>query len=168
MRVNREIRAKELRVIGSTGEQLGIYPLDKALQLAEDQDLDLIEIVPTATPPVAKIMKYGKFRYDQTKREKESKKTKQQKVKEIKFNLNIDDGDLNVKLNHAKEFLDDGDKVKVTVMYRGREVMHPEVGARLVEKITKALEDVSIVETPPKQLGRFLNIIFSPSGKKKK
>jgi len=169
LRVNREIRARELRVIGSDGAQLGILPFLDALRLAEDEGLDLIEIVPTAVPPVAKIMDYGKFRYDQTKREKESKKSQHQvKVKEIKLSPNIDDHDLEVKIRHAREFLEKGNKVKVSLMYRGREVMHTQLGDAVVAKFIHALEDVSTPELNPKMLGRTLHAVLAPSGKKKK
>ena len=166
--MNHEIRARELRVISATGEQLGVMGLGAALRLAEEQGLDLIEIVATASPPVAKIMDYGKFRYDQTKREKENKKAQHQvKVKEVKLSPNISEHDLDVKLRQAREFLEKGNKVKVTITFRGREMMHPELGRRLVEKINQTLEEVSMVETPAKMFGRMLNMVLAPGGKKK-
>ena len=169
LRVNHEIRARELRVISATGEQLGVMALAQALALAEEQGLDLIEIVPTAAPPVAKIMDYGKFRYDQTKREKENKKAQHQvKVKEVKLSPNISEHDLDVKLRQAHEFLEKGNKVKITIMFRGREMMHPELGKRLVEKINSTLGEVSSVETPAKMFGRILNMVLAPGAKKKK
>jgi translation initiation factor IF-3 len=169
LRVNHEIRARELRVISATGEQLGVMALAVALALAEEQGLDLIEIVPTAAPPVAKIMDYGKFRYDQTKREKENKKAQHQvKVKEVKLSPNISEHDLDVKLRQAREFLEKGNKVKITIMFRGREMMHPELGKRLLDKINSTLEEVSSVETPAKMFGRILNMVLAPGAKKKK
>ena len=169
MRVNHEIRARELRVISATGEQLGILQFAQALQLAQGQGLDLVEIVATATPPVAKIVDYGKFRYEQTKREKENKKAQHQvKVKEIKAGLNIGENDLNVKIEHAKEFLEAGNKVKVTIMFRGREMAHPEMGTKLAAKFIAALEEVGMVELSPKQLGRNLYLVLAPCAKKKK
>jgi translation initiation factor IF-3 len=169
LRVNKEIRARELRVISATGEQLGVLPLFQALQMAEDQGLDLIEIVPTANPPVAKIMDYGKFRYDQTKREKESKKSQHQvKVKEVKLSPNISEHDLDVKIRQSKEFLEKGCKVKVSVLFRGREMAHPEFGEKLLQKFTATLEEISMVETPSKLFGRMLHMILAPCAKKKK
>lgn len=169
MRVNKEIRARELRVISSTGEQLGVMPLFQALQMAEEQGLDLIEIVPTSAPPVAKIMDYGKFRYDQTKREKENKKSQHQvKVKEVKLSPNIDDHDLEVKIRQSREFLEKGFKVKVSLMFRGREMMHPEYGQKLLVKFADSLEEISMVEAPPKLFGRMLHMGLAPCAKKKK
>ncbi len=167
--MNHEIRARELRVISATGEQLGVMPLAQALAQAEEQGLDLIEIVPTAAPPVAKIMDYGKFRYDQTKREKENKKAQHQvKVKEVKLSPNISEHDLDVKLRQAHEFLEKGNKVKITIMFRGREMMHPELGKRLIEKVNAALEEVAAIEMPAKMFGRILNMVLAPGVKKKK
>lgn len=167
MRVNREIRALKVRVISSTGEQLGIMSPREALMKAEQEGLDLVEIAPNASPPVCKIIDYGKFRYDQTKREKESKKASHQvKVKEVKFKPNINEHDLMTKLRHAKDFLSKGNKVKVTCMFRGREMTHPEIGERLVQKVIDELEEVAIVEAPMKRFGRFLTAVLAPSKKK--
>lgn len=169
MRVNHEIRAREVRVVSATGEQLGVMTLSQALIHAQEQGLDVVEIVATATPPVVKIIDFGKFRYDQTKREKDSKKSQREvKVKELKAGLNIGEHDLQVKIDHAKKFLERGDKVKVTIMFRGREMAHPELGSKLVQKIIAALEEVSMIEMPPKQLGRILSLVLSPCVKKKK
>lgn len=156
-------------MISATGEQLGVMSLSNALHLAETQGLDLIEIVPTATPPVAKIMDYGKFRYDQTKREKENKKAQHQvKVKEVKLSPNISEHDLEVKLRQAHEFLEKGNKVKITLLFRGREMMHQNLGNQVIEKAVKFLEEVAIVETPAKMFGRTLNMVLAPGVKKKK
>jgi len=169
LRINHAIRARELRVISSSGEQLGVMLLADALRLAEEQGLDLIEIVATSTPPVAKIMDYGKFRYDQTKREKENKKAQHQvKVKEVKLSLNISENDLDVKLRQAREFLDKGNKVKITLQFRGREMAHPELGMKIIARVTSTLEDVCMVETPAKMFGRMLNMVVAPCVKKKK
>lgn len=166
MRVNHEIRARELRVISATGEQLGVMPFSQAMDMAKQQGLDLVEIVATSTPPVAKIVDHGKLRYEQAKREKENKKAQQHvKVKEIKLNLNIGEHDLQVKMAHAKEFLEDGDKVKVAIMFRGREMAHPELGVKLSQKFIDGLEEVSMIEVPPKQLGRFINFVLAPGSK---
>jgi translation initiation factor IF-3 len=168
LRVNHEIRAPKLRVISSTGEQLGILTFHEAFTRAQQEGLDLVEIVATATPPVCKIIDYGKFRYDQTKREKESKKLQHQiKMKELKITPGINIHDLETKIRHAKEFLEKGNKVKVSCIFRGREMMHPEFGERLFEKICQHLEEICLVETPAKMLGKTLSMVLAP-GKKKK
>lgn len=167
--MNHEIRAPKLRVITHTGEQLGVLTFHEALALAQEQGLDLVEIVPTAVPPVCKIIDYGKFRYDQTKREKESKKSQHQvKVKELKLSPNISEHDLDVKLRYAKEFLEAGNKVKISCLFRGREMMHPEFGERLFEKVKQKLDEVSTAEVPAKMFGRMLTMILAPAVKKKK
>ena len=169
MRVNREIRAPQVRVIGQTGEQVGVLTIQEALRKAEENGLDLVEIVPGANPPVCKIIDYGKYRYDQTKREIESKKSSHQvKVKEIKFKPNINEHDLLTKLRHARDFIAKGNKVKVSCMFRGREMAHTEIGQRLVQKVVDELEDIATVEAPMKQFGRFLTVVLAPSLKKKK
>lgn len=169
MKANKEIRAPRVRVISHTGEQIGILSLHEALTKAHEVDLDLVEIVPGAVPPVCKIMNFGKFRYDQTKREKESKKAQHQaKVKEIKFKPNIDDHDLETKVRHARDFLAKGNKVKVTCTFRGREMMHQEFGERIVRKICEDLKDVASEEAPAKFFGRTLTVVLAPGAKKKK
>lgn len=169
MKVNREIRTPKVRVIGATGEQIGIIPLYEALAMAEDQGLDLVEIVPTSTPPVCKIMNFGKFRYDQSKREKENKKaTHQIKVKEVKLKPNIDVHDLETKIRHARDFLMSGNKVKVTCTFRGREMMHPEVGEKVMKQLCQELEEISTAESPAKMMGRMLLVVLAPAVKKKK
>lgn len=169
MRVNQEIRVPKVRVITESGEQKGVLTLHEALQLAQEEGLDLVEIVPTAVPPVCKIIDYGKFRYDQTKREKESKKSQHQvKVKELKFSPNISEHDLDVKIRQAKQFLEDGNKVKVTCAFRGREMMHPEFGDRLLVKVNQELESISAVEAPAKMFGRMMTMVLAPVTKKKK
>jgi translation initiation factor IF-3 len=169
LKVNKEIRAPKVRVISQTGEQIGIIPLYEALAKAEEAGLDLVEIVPGSNPPVCKIINFGKFRYDQTKREKESKKSQHQaKVKEIKLKPNIDDHDLKTKLRHARDFIAKGNKVKVTCTYRGREMMHPEFGEKLVREVCDDLEDVATPEAPWKFFGRTLTVVLAPGAKKKK
>lgn len=169
MKVNREIRAPKVRVISHTGEQLGVVPLYEALALAEEEGLDLVEIVPGSSPPVCKVMNFGKFRYDQSKREKENKKaTHQIKVKEIKLKPNIDVHDLETKTRHAREFLKSGNKVKITCTFRGREMMHPEIGEKIVREMCQELEDISIAESTPKMMGRMLLVVLTPGSKKKK
>lgn len=169
MKVNREIRAPRVRVITHTGEQIGVLALHEALARAQEEGLDLVEISAGSNPPVCKITNYGKFRYDQTKREKESKKAQHQvKVKEIKVKPNIDLHDLETKIRHAREFIVKGNKVKVTCMFRGREMAHPEVGEKLLRKLCEDLEDIAMIESPSKLFGRTLIVILAPGAKKKK
>lgn len=168
MRINRQIRAPRVRVIGPTGEQEGIISVPEALALAEKAGLDLVEVVPNANPPVCKIIDYGKFRYDQTKREKESKKAQHQvKVKEVKLRPNINDNDFETKLKRAHQFIAKGNKVKVTCMMRGREMAHPEIGYKLVERMIEAMADVAVAEAPLKRMGRVLTTVLAPGVKKK-
>ncbi|MBI3211881.1 MAG: translation initiation factor IF-3 [Simkania negevensis] len=169
MRINREIRAPKVRLIGKEGNQLGVVALSEALVLAERQGLDLVEISPNSAPPVCKIVDYGKFRYQQTKKEKESKKGRlQAKLKEIKLKLNIDEHDLQVKIRQAKEFVQKGNKVRVTCMFRGREMSRPELAERLVERLIQEVGDSAQVESPPSMMGKNLILVLGPSGKKKK
>lgn len=168
MRVNRQIRAPKVRVIDHNGDQIGVIPVQDAQRRAESAGLDLVEVSPNANPPVCKIIDYGKFRYDQTKREKESKKAQHViKVKEIKVRPNIDTHDMETKMRHAREFLEKGNKVKFTCMFRGREMAHTEFGEELMNKIMAGLEDVATVETPPKRFGRILSMVMAPGAKKK-
>lgn len=156
-------------MISHTGEQIGIIPLYEALALAEEAGLDLVEIVPGSNPPVCKIINYGKFRYDQTKREKENKKSQHQvKIKEIKIKPNINEHDLETKIRHARDFIAKGNKVKVTCTFRGREMMHTDIGIRQMNKVCDTLEDVATPESTPKMLGRILSTVLAPGAKKKK
>jgi translation initiation factor IF-3 len=169
LKVNREIRAPKVRVISHTGEQVGVITIQEALAMADAEGLDLVEIVPGSNPPVCKIINFGKFRYDQTKREKESKKSQHQvKVKEIKLKPNTDVHDQETKARHARDFLAKGNKVKVTCTFRGREMAHPEIGERLMQKFCADLEDVAIIEAPAKMMGRLLIAVLAPGAKKKK
>lgn len=169
MKVNREIRAPKVRVISHTGEQVGVISLYEALTMAEEAGLDLVEVVPTSAPPVCKIMDFGKFRYQQSKREKENKKAQHQiKVKEIKLKPGIDIHDLETKTRHARDFLLEGNKVKVTCTFRGREIAHPEIGEKVVQQVCADLEDVAASESPPKMMGRMLLVVLAPVAKKKK
>lgn len=168
MRINRQIRAPKVRVIDEEGNQAGVITIQDALRRAEEAGLDLVEVAPNAAPPVCKIINYGKFRYDQTKREKESKKTQHViKVKEVKLKPNIDTHDLETKMRKAKDFLEDGNKVKVTCTFRGREMAHTDIGFDLIKQVIVALEDVGTVESPPKLFGRILQLVIAPGGKKK-
>jgi translation initiation factor IF-3 len=166
LRINHQIRAKQVRLVGPDGKQIGVVSIQEAMRCAEDANLDLVEVVPETTPPVCKVIDYGKYRYDQTKREKESKKSQHQiKVKEIKVKPNIDTHDFNTKAKHAREFIEKGNKVKITCMFRGREMMHSELGKRVVEQMCENLEDIASPESALKQMGRTLTVVLAPSGK---
>ena len=155
LQINDEIRDKELRVIDADGSQLGLMSATEALEKAEQKNLDLVKIAPQAVPPVCKIMDYGKYRFEQAKREKEARKNQRiVDVKEIRLSLNIDTHDFNTKLNHAKKFIKNGDKVKVSIRFRGREMGHPELGNDIMEKFAEACADVAVVEKPAKLEGR--------------
>lgn len=169
MRVNKEIRAPKVRVIGSAGEQIGIMTPREALALADEEGLDLVEVVASSDPPVCKIINYGKFRYDQTKKEKESKKSQHQiKVKEIKVKPNIDSHDFDTKLKQLRDFVVKGNKVKLTCTFRGREMAHTEVGEAVVRKMLAAVEDIATPEAPLKLMGRSMVTVLAPGGSKKK
>ena len=165
--INDEIREKEVRVIDSDGAQLGIISLKDALAIAAEKNLDLVEIAPTANPHVCRIMDYGKYKFEQMKREKEAKKNQKViEVKEIRLSLNIDTNDFNTKLNHAIKFLKDGNKVKVSVRFRGREMAHPELGTEMVQKFAAGVAEFGSVDKMPKLEGRsMVMIISSKSGK---
>ena len=155
LQINEEIRDKEVRVIDTTGEQLGIMKLEDAMEKAAAQNLDLVKIAPQANPPVCKIIDYGKFRFEQAKREKEARKNQRiVDIKEIRLSLNIDTHDFNTKAGHAQRFLKDGDKVKVSIRFRGREMGHPEHGYEIMQRFADALSEVANVEKPAKLEGR--------------
>ena len=167
MRINEEIRAREIRVIADDGEQLGIMSSREALQLAQERHLDLVEIAPTAKPPVCRIMDYGKYRYEQQKRDKEArKKQKTFDIKEVKLRPGIEDHDFGVKFKNAVRFLEDGDKVKITIMFRGRELSHPELGEALLNKMAEQLKDICIIEREPKLEGKNMIMIVAPKANK--
>ncbi|MFY7843472.1 MAG: translation initiation factor IF-3 [Rhabdochlamydiaceae bacterium] len=166
MKINREIRAPKVRVIDKDGSQLGIMNLVDALQRAELSGLDLVEIAPTAEPPVCKIIDYGKFRYQVTKKEKENKKTQHQvKVKEIKLKPNIDDHDVETKVKHAREFLAKGHKVRLICVFRGREIMHIQIGDNVVRRFCEELADLGVIEAPAKTLGKNITVVIAPQPK---
>lgn len=167
MRINRQIRAAKVRVIGSDGSQLGLMTVSEALRRAEEAGLDLVEIAPNAEPPVCKLIDYGKYLYHQSKKEKESKKSQHQvKVKEIKLKPNIDDNDLNTKIKHAKDFIQKGNKVKVTCSFRGREMLHKDLGYNLVNRFCEELNEMAIIESQVKLIGRNISTVLAPIGKK--
>jgi len=161
--INRNIRAKEVRVIDPDGNQIGVIPTYKAIAVANDFGLDLVEISPNATPPVCKIMDYGRFKYERTKKKQEAKKKQTTfQLKEIKVRPKTGEHDLNTKINHIKKFLDKKDKVKVTVIFRGREITLTNLGRKLLEKIVQETEEIAIVEQPPKFEGRTMVMVLAP------
>mgnify|MGYP001319604914 FL=1 len=163
------IRVKEVSLIGLDGEQMGVYSTQQALSMAQEQDLDLVEVSPFANPPVCRVMDYGKFKYKQSKRAHEAKKNQKiVHVKEVKFRPNTDQHDYDFKLKHARRFLEAGDKVKVVIFFRGREIVHRENGQRLLGRVSQDLEELAQVEQQSKQEGRTLCMIFAPKALKKK
>ena len=163
LRINEEIHIREVRVTSATGEQLGIMPTREALRMAEEQHLDLVEVAPKAKPPVCRIMDFGKYRYEQQKREKEAKK--KQKVitlKEVKLRPNIEQHDFDVKLKNALRFLEEGNKVKVTIMFRGRELSHPELGREILQRVAAQLKDLVTIERDAKLEGKNMIMILAP------
>ena len=168
MRVNKQIRAEKVLVIDQDGRQVGVISVREALIMAEQVGLDLVEVSPNANPPVCKIINHGKLRYDQQKKEKEGRKAQHQiKVKEIKLKPNIDDHDFEIKARQARGFIEKGNKVKVTCTFRGREMAHPEIGEELVKRMCTGLDEVAMVESSAKQLGRILTLVLQPRPKKK-
>ena len=165
--INEEIRDKEIRLIGPDGEQLGIMSSKEALKIAAEKDLDLVKIAPQAQPPVCRIMDYGKYRFEQTKREKEAKKNQKViDVKEIRLSLNIDTNDFNTKVNHAIKFLKAGNKVKVSLRFRGREMAHSELGKESVERFADACSEYGVVAKEPKLEGRSMVLFMSAKSSK--
>ncbi|MBN1596117.1 translation initiation factor IF-3 [candidate division FCPU426 bacterium] len=162
-RINDEIKAREVRVVNSTGEQLGVMPLVEALKLAEEQDQDLVEVSPEAKPPVCKIFNYGKYKFEQSKKEKEARKRQHTiLIKEIKFRPKIDSHDYETKKGHVLRFIEDGNKVKVTIMYRGREMDHVELGRKILDRLVKDLDDKVTVESMPRVDGRNMVMMVGP------
>lgn len=163
MQLNGEIRDREVRVVTDSGEQLGIMSARQALEEARMRDLDLVKIAPTAHPPVCKIMDYGKYKFEQQKREREAKKNQHVvEVKEIQLSLNIDTHDIETKVNHAKKFLSQGNKVKVSIRFRGREMARPERGVEMMDRFASYLEEISTVDKPAKLEGRTMQMFLSP------
>lgn len=161
--INEEIRDKEVRLISAEGEQLGVLPLAAALNKAAEADLDLVKISPNATPPVCKLMDYGKYRFEQTKREKEAKKNQRVvEIKEVRMSPGIDVNDFNVKLRNAQRFLAEGNRVKVTVRFRGREMAHTDIGKRLLIQFAEDCSEIAAMDKEPKLEGRHMNMFLSP------
>ncbi len=163
VRVNERIRVPQVRVIGDDGGQVGVLPVREALTLAQSRGLDLVEVSPTARPPVCRIMDYGKFKYEQNRRARKAKKKQHQmQLKEIKMRPKIEEHDYGFKMQHAREFLVSRDKVKFTILFRGREIAHQEIGYKLIQKAIAELADVSSVESPPRSEGRTLTAVLMP------
>jgi translation initiation factor IF-3 len=161
--INEEIRAKEVRLIGVNGEQIGIKPFREALQMAIDANLDLVNVAPQAKPPVCRIMDYGKFRYEQQKKEKEARRNQKiVDVKEVWFRASIEEHDFQTKLRNVQKFLREGDKVKCSVRFRGREIMHADIGQRILERVAAEAADLCVVERVPKLEGRSMIMILAP------
>jgi translation initiation factor IF-3 len=162
-RVNEQIRAREVRLVGPEGEQVGIVPLERALQLAADVDLDLVEVAPMERPPVCKLMDFGKYKYESALKAREARRNQQQTViKEMKLRPKIDSHDYETKKGHVLRFLKAGDKVKVTIMFRGREQHRPELGFRLLRKLEEEVADMGFVESQAKQDGRNMIMVLAP------
>jgi len=163
VRVNERIRAKEIRLIGENGEQIGVLPVSEGLRLAKEQNLDLVEVAPKASPPVCRIMDFSKYKYEQEKKERLArKKQKIVHIKEIKLKPNIEEHDYQTKLRHLRRFLERGDKTKVTLMFRGREMAHVDIGKALMERLVKDLSDIAVVEKHPELEGRFIVMVMAP------
>jgi len=162
-RINDRIRAREVRLIDENGGQMGVTPLPEALATARDRDLDLVEVAPDATPPVCRIMDFRRHQYEEQQRRKESRrKATQVVIKEMKFRPKIDVHDYSTKMRHVKKFLGEGNKVKLTIMFRGREMAHPELGLRILERIAEEVGEIAIVESAPRQDGRNMTMVLHP------
>jgi len=169
LRINEDITVPEVRLIGVDGEQIGIVPMRDAMSRAEAAEVDLVEIAPTAQPPVCRLMDYGKFKYREAKKQHETRlKLKQIQVKEVKFRPNTDDGDYQIKLRNLVRFLSEGDKAKVTLRFRGREMAHQEFGVRLLERVRNDLEQVGVVEQFPRMEGRQMVMLIGPKKRPEK
>ena len=171
-RLNEQITVRECRLIGYDGQQMGIYPTVQARRIAEDEGYDLVEIAPMADPPVCRIMDYGKYKYDQAIKAKQARKNQSRiETKEMKFRPKIDVGDYTTKKKHVQRFLAAGNKVKITIMFRGREMSHPDLGLSILERLADDLQDEAVIESPPKMEGRNMHMLIAPlpaSAKKKK
>ncbi|MGN0172352.1 MAG: translation initiation factor IF-3 [Acutalibacteraceae bacterium] len=161
--INEQIRDNEVRVIGSDGAQLGVMSARDAQNLADEQELDLVKIAPNAVPPVCRIMDYGKYRFEQAKREKEARKNQRVvEIKEVRLGLNIDVADFQTKVRHAIRFIEGGDKVKVSIRFRGREMGHPEIGRETMDRFAEAVKDYAVIEKPAKMEGRHMLMFLAP------
>ncbi|MEX0907175.1 MAG: translation initiation factor IF-3 [Gemmatimonadota bacterium] len=162
-RVNRQIRISPVRVIAADGEQLGIMPIEEAIAAAETDGLDLVEVAPTARPPVVRIMDYGKFKYEEARKARQARKNQHHiLIKEVKFRPGIETHDFDFKIRHARRFLEEGNKVKVTMMFRGRQIAHPEMGREVMMKVAGEIEDLGKVEQMPSMEGRTMVMVVAP------
>ncbi|HEY3108153.1 MAG TPA: translation initiation factor IF-3, partial [Chloroflexota bacterium] len=165
LRINDRIRVREVRVIDEEGEQLGVMPTFEAMRLASERGVDLVEVAPTAIPPVCRLMDYGRFKYEQTKKEREARKNqKVVELKEVRLTPRTDEHDVMAKVKTIQKFLGEGDKVKVTIRFRGRELAHPQLGREVLEEISKNLTGTAVIERPPLMEGRAMFMILSPPG----
>jgi translation initiation factor IF-3 len=166
LRVNRQIRISPVRVITPDGEQAGILPIERAMEIAEEQGLDLVEVAPLARPPVCRIMDYGKFKYEEQRQAREARKRQHHvQIKEVKMRPGIEDHDFDFKTRHARRFLEEGNKVKLTMMFRGRQMAHPEFGRQVLDRVSAMLQDVSKVEQHPQLEGRSMVMVLAPTAK---
>jgi len=164
LRVNQLIRAREVRLVGEKGEQLGIMPLNQALEMARKHNLDLVEVAPTAVPPVCRLLDYGKYKYEQAKKERELRRSQRVSLlREVRLRPKIDNHDFESKVRSVRKLLGEGDKVKVTVRFRGREITHPEIGWGLLQRMTESLQGVAAIARQPVIDGRSMTIILSPA-----
>ncbi|HMO04775.1 MAG TPA: translation initiation factor IF-3 [Kiritimatiellia bacterium] len=162
-RINHQIRVPEVRCVDVDGSQVGVVPTREALNLAQQRGLDLVEISPQAQPPVCRVMDYGKFKFEQAKKEKQSKKNQSNtKVKEVKYHTNVEEHDYQTKLRHIRDFLGEGHRVKVSLMFRGRENAHQELGYEVVRRVVADVADIAVADREPQKLGRFLSVLINP------
>ncbi len=161
VRINQRIRAREVRLIAEDGEQLGVVPIREALAISEERGVDLVEVAPNSVPPVCRLMDYGKYKYE-LKKQATAKKQKTQTIKEVKFRPNIGEHDLDVKINRIREFLQDDNKAKIRIFFRGREIVHPEIGRMLANKIVERVSDIGGIDMPPRLEGKNLIMVLSP------
>ena len=167
LRINNWIRVKEVRLIGANSENHGIVPLEQAMSIARDSGLDLVEVDPNGSPPVCRVLDYGKYKYQQAKRERDARKhQKGGMIHEVRMRPRIGRADMDRKVSLVQRLLGEGDKVKVAVMFRGREMTHPEIGRDVLNRALESLKDVAVVEKPPSMEGRFLSVILTPTAKK--
>ncbi len=164
LRVNERIKAREVRLVGEKGEQLGIMPLYQAWEVAKQDNLDLVEVAATAVPPVCRLLDYGKYKYEQTKKEREARKgQKVSLLREVRLRPKVGEHDFEAKARSARKLLGEGSKVKVTIMFRGREITHPEIGRRLLQRMAESLKEAAVVERQPLMDGRRMAMILSPA-----
>ncbi|HEX5724019.1 MAG TPA: translation initiation factor IF-3 [Longimicrobiaceae bacterium] len=165
--MNRQIRISPVRVIAPDGEQIGIIPIERALEIAEEQGLDLVEVAPLARPPVCRIMDYGKFKYEEQRQAREARKKQHHvQIKEVKMRPGIEEHDFEFKVRHARRFLEEGNKVKVTMMFRGRQMAHPEFGRQVLDRVFAVLQDLSKIEAHPVLEGRSMIMVLAPLAQK--